>query len=390
MCLHVRKLLENLKKPNAIEDSGGSRHADNDSFHVRFLRATIRLTPGKPGRSVGSYEVSPISIPSPAQTSPLKNTLSAVLALLIGFGILALFIPPREWVLALEQVPRRDLGLSALFFAAGCLAICARWRACLAYRVGFGAAFHSQGIAMAGNLLIPSRVGEALRVYALTRYGVLAEYGTSAVVQERLADQLFRIFFFAAALMVGEAGGRGRTDFQLLGIILATLAVFGALALMVRYRVAMAGFSGRWIGRLPKLNASLVERFVRNTLHDLGSVWTRPGGPAALSWGLAAWVLYTCHMILILPAFFPGRELVLALVVMSFGSPTTAGKPGGYHLVLTAVLMAFSADQEPALRAIVVLFFFQIVFYCLWGMASWFSMKASPTVNVPAVEAASQ
>ena len=308
--------------------------------------------------------------------------------MLIGFGTLAFFISPREWVLALEQVPNRDLALSSLFFLGGGLAVSARWRACLSYRVGFPVAFHSQGIAMAGNLLIPSRVGEALRVYALTRHGVPAEYGTSAVVQERLADQIFRILFFSAALLVGGANQEQRTDFQLLGIIVGTVTLFGLLALMVRYRVVMADFSGKWVGRLPKLNAHMVENFVRNTLQDLGTVWTRPGGPEAFAWGLLGWLLYTCHMCLVLPAFFPGQEIVLALVVMTFGTPTTAGKPGGYHLVLTAVLIAFTGDQEAALRAVVVLFFFQIVYYSLWGILSWFALRAGRGVNAPMVEQA--
>ena len=299
---------------------------------------------------------------------------------MIGFGALAYFSPPSEWIAALGQVPRQNLALGGGLFACGCLSISIRWRACLSYRVSFLQAFHSQGIAMAGNLLIPGRSGEPLRVYALAQRGLPAEYATSGVVQERLADQLFRVLLFATALMLGGSGGRQSADYRLLGIILATLALFGVLALLVRYHLAVASFSGRWLGRLPKLNASTVERFVRSTLLDLALMWTRP---AALVWGGVAWLFYTAHMSTVLEAFFPNDGLEMACVCMSFGSPTTSGKPGGYHLVLVAAMMAFSADKGIALKAAVVLFLFQVAFYSLWGVASWFALKAGPKLTAP-------
>lgn len=305
---------------------------------------------------------------------------SAVIALLIGFGLLAYFIPPREWVQAVTEVPRPYLAGSLALFLVGCLTISLRWRACLAYRIGYMEAFHSQGIAMGGNLLIPGRTGEPLRVYALARRGLPAEFATSAIVQERLADQLLRLIFFAAALMVGGAGGAHHdTDFRLLVIILTTLALFGLLALAIRYRIAMADFSGRWLGRLPKVNADTVERFVRETLTDLATVWTRPGGPAAAAWGLLGWLLFLAHMMCLFPAFFGAKSLYFALIAMSFGSPTSAGKPGGYHLVNTAVLVAFSAGKAAALKAVVVIYLFQTLIYTIWGIVGWFALRPGLT-----------
>ncbi len=306
--------------------------------------------------------------------------LSAVLALLLGFGVLAYFIPPHEWIQALEEVPRPYLLGSVALFLMGCLTVSLRWRACLAYRIGYMEAFHSQGIAMGGNLLIPGRTGEPLRVYALARRGLPAEFATSAIVQERLADQLFRLLFFAAALMVGGAGGaKEDTDFRLLGIVLTTLALFGLLALMIRYKMAMADFSGRWLGRLPKVNADTVERFVRETLTDLATVWSRPGGPAAAGWGLLGWLFFLGHMMCLFPVFFGAKSLYFALIAMCFGSPTSAGKPGGYHLVNTAVLVAFSAGKAAALKAVVVIYLFQTLIYSLWGIVGWFALRPGLT-----------
>ncbi len=309
--------------------------------------------------------------------------LSAVGALLLGFGLLAYFISPKEWLAALKEIPGPTLGFSGGLFLLGCLAISLRWRACLAYRIGFLEAFHSQGIAMGGNLLIPGRTGEPLRVYALARRGLPAEFATSAIVQERLADQLFRVLFFAVAMMVGGANGAEDTDFRLLAIIVTTLLVFGGLMLMIRYRMAMANFSGKWLGRLPKVNADTVERFVRETLTDLATVWSRRGGPPALAWGLLAWLFYWAHFVLIFFVFFGGKSWILALIAMTFGSPSSAGKPGGYHLVNTAVLVAFSAGQEAALKAVVVIYLFQTLVYSVWGIASWFALRPTSALSSP-------
>jgi hypothetical protein len=313
--------------------------------------------------------------------------LSALAAFLLGVGVLAYFISPSEWVLAVRAVKPSDLLWSTVFFFAGCIAMSERWRACLSYRVGFFKAFHSLGIALAGNLLIPGRSGEPLRVYALAERGLAAEFSTSAVVQERLADQLFRLAFLVLALILGGSGKSG-ANYRLLGILLATVAMFAAIGLMIRYRLALARTSGQWIGRLPKLTPEVVERFVRNTLVDLSTIWSRPGGPQALVWGALAFGLFTVHTNFILSSFFGPGSFTLACVAMAFATPTTSGKPGYYHFLLVASLMVFSAEKAPALNAAVVLHLYQGIFYVLWGVVGWYLLRGGSRINVPEAAAA--
>jgi hypothetical protein len=311
--------------------------------------------------------------------------LSAVAALLLGVGVLAYFISPADWVVAVRQVKPSDLLWSTVFFLAGCVAMSERWRACLSYRAGFFASFWSLGIALVGNLLIPGRSGEPLRVYALAERGLPAELSTSGVVQERLADQLFRILFLALALILGGASGQPGANYRLLGILLATIAVFALLGLMIRYRIALARTSGNWIGRLPKLEPHLVEKFVRNTLADLATMWSRPGGPQALVWGALSFGLLAVHANFILSSFFGAGSFTLACVCMAFAPSTTSGKPGYYHFLLVASLMVFSAAKEPALKAAVVLHLYQGIFFTLWGVIGWFCLRSSAAISVPEV-----
>lgn len=311
--------------------------------------------------------------------------LSAFLAFVLGMIFLAYFISPREWVLALKEVQARDWVGSTLFFFVGCLVMTERWRACLAYRMGFLPAFHSLGVAMAGNLLIPGRSGEPLRVYAVAQRGFPADLATSAVVQERLADQIFRILFLALSLLLAEADGRAGANYRLLGIVLGTLGVFALIGLMVRYRIALARNSGRWLGRLPKLTPEMVESFVRNTLTDLSTMWTRPGGRQALLWSTLSFGVFLVSTNFVLHSFFGSESFVMACVVMAFAPPTASGKPGYYHFLLTASMMIFSADKDLALKAAVVLHFFQSVVYPVWGAVGWYLLKAGSRLNVRAV-----
>lgn len=303
--------------------------------------------------------------------------------MLLAVGVLAYFISPAQCVAAVRAVPAHDLGGATLFFLAGCAALAQRWRACLSYRLGFARAFHSLGIAMAGNLLIPGRSGEPLRVYALAARGFPAELSTSGILQERLADQLFRIAFLVLALLLGGAGGgKSRADYQLLGILLGTLALFGGLGLMIRYRIALARTTGKWVGRLPKLSPQMVEQFVHSTLTDLAGLRSRPGGVQSLIWGALGWGLMTVHTNFVVDAFFGPGCFTLTCVAMAFATPTTAGKPGYYHLLLVASLMVFKAARGPALQAAVVLHLFQGVVFTLWGVAGWFLLRAGGPISV--------
>ena len=135
--------------------------------------------------------------------------LSVVAAVVLGMSSLLIFLTPQEITDAFWHLDLRNFGLSLGLFLLGCLVTAERWRACLSYRATRSQAFHTMGICHAGNLLIPGRIGEPLRVFLLAELDVPAEYGTSGVVQERLADQLLRVLFIAAAIVLAGVGGGG-------------------------------------------------------------------------------------------------------------------------------------------------------------------------------------
>lgn len=297
-----------------------------------------------------------------------------VVAIVLGMASLLIFLTPSQIAESFAEVKNRDLGMSLFFFFLACWVTVERWRACLSFRADRFQAFHTMGVAHAGNLLIPGRIGEPLRVYLLARLGVAAEFGTSALVQERLADQLLRVIFLGAAIfMTGVTGGGGLTS-RLVGVALVTLTVGSVLAFLVKSREKVSSVLGGALGKLPRLEAEKMTSFVRNTLDDLAESWTHPGGKKALFYGLLAWLVFAVHTEFILDSFFPEQSMTLSFILMAFAPTTAPTQPGFFHGLVLAGFVMLGVDKVPALQAAVVLHMIQMVFFTLWGVLSWFAV----------------
>lgn len=302
------------------------------------------------------------------------TVLSVVAAVVLGMSSLLIFLTPREITESFLHLDPKKFGLSLGLFLLGCLVTAERWRACLSYRATRGQAFHTMGVCHAGNLLIPGRIGEPLRVFLLAELDVPAEYGTSGVVQERLADQLLRVLFIAAAILLTGVGGGGELGSRLIGVTLATLVTVGVFVTVVKSRKSVARTLGVWLGRLPRLTQESVEKFTLRTLSDLGSAWTRPGGRLALFWGLIAWVAFALHTDLILSSFFTQNTLAYSCLILALSPATAATQPGLFHGMALGAMMMLGADKVPALQGAVVLHMVQMVLFTLWGTFSWFAI----------------
>lgn len=240
------------------------------------------------------------------------------------------------------------------------------------------------GVAHAGNLLIPGRIGEPLRVFLLAELDVAPEYGTSAVVQERLADQVLRVVFLAATLVLTGMSGGGVLAWRMLAVTLATVTVFGLLVALIRNRKSVSESLGYWLGRLPRLNAQTVSSFVIRTLEDIARSGDRPGGRKALFWGFLSWLIFAVHTDLILRSFFPEQTLAFSCLILAFSPPTAPTQPGLFHGMALAAMMMLGAEQVPALQGAVVIHMMQMVVFTVWGVVSWFALGRRIRTSVAA------
>ncbi len=310
--------------------------------------------------------------------SPLNGRwtiLSIALAVSLGLASLLFFLSPSQIADSFANLSAKDLAMGTVFYLLGCWITVERWRACLSYRADRWLCFHTMGVAHAGNLLIPGRVGEALRIFLLSRFGVAAEYGTSGVVQERLADNLLRILFLGGAVLLFGVTHGAELSSRLLGVTLATVLSAIVLLLLIRARRGVADRVGSLLGRLPWLRGEAVSSYVYRTLTDLSQSWTHPGGKIALLWGLLAWLAFTVHTEFILESFFSVDTLAMALILLAFTPATAPTQPGLYHGLVLAALVMVGADKVPAVQAAVVLHMFQMVVLTIWGSVSWLVLQ---------------
>ena len=311
--------------------------------------------------------------------SPLNGhwtAVSVVLAVAIGLASLLFFLTPAEIEGSFVHVNVRSMALSLGFFLLGCMLAAERWRACLNFRGGRAASFHSMGVALAGNLLIPGRLGEPLRVFVLARLGVGPEYGTSALVQERLGDQMMRVVFVAMAVLLTGVTSGSKLGPRLWAVSAVTAAAFAAASLVINRRVPLSSKLGRWLGRLPKLEAETASGYVLRTLDDLAESWSHSGSRKAILWGFLTWAAFTVHTVFILECFFDTNVLAMALMVMAVAPVTAPTHPGLYHGLCLAALMMVGAARVPGLQAAVVLHMVQMVVLTLWGTVSWNVLQA--------------
>ncbi len=302
------------------------------------------------------------------------TVFSVIAAVSIGLGALLLFLTPRQIGEAFALTRPREMGLSMLFFFVGCWLMVERWRSCLSYRADRGKAFHTMGVCNAGNLLIPGRAGEPLRVYLLARLGVGAEYGTSALVQERLADWMLRVVFIGFAILLSNTGSGEELASRLVGSLLISLAVILVLVGLVRRRETVARLLGKSLGKLPRLQPDSVESFLQRMLKDLSEVWTHPGGRMAVLWGFLAWLVFSFHTKYVLDCFIDHDTLAMSFLLLALTPATAPTQPGFFHGFAVAAMLIFGAEKVPALQAAVVAHMIQMVVFSLWGIASWFAI----------------
>lgn len=325
--------------------------------------------------------------PSQATKNPLDGRwtfLSMAAAVIAGMASLLLFLAPSDIVEAFQATGVSGLRVSIAFFFIGCWLTVERWRANLNFRVGRTECAHSMGVAHAGNLLIPGRVGEPLRVFALARLGVCPEVGTSALVQERLLDQVLRVVFVGLSLLIVGASFGGDLAQKLL--LTASLAVIGLAGsvLLVRSRVSVSQRVGVWAGFIPRVRTETVSRYLLSTLDDLADNWSSSGSRKAVLWAFLAWLVFSVHYLAVLKLFFPERTLAMCFLMMAFSPVTAPTQPGVYHAMIAGALMMLGADKVPAIQVSVVLHMIQMVGFALWGGLSWVLLHRRAIESVPA------
>ncbi len=126
---------------------------------------------------------------------------AVIIAIIILFALLVDLQVVAQHLLTADL---RYLIAASIALILGLVAFAIRWRALLDNKPPLLVTFHAGNMGHAGNILLPFRAGEAIRIFVIgSSKTVSLTEATTSVVVERLFEQLMRLITLAVAILVG-------------------------------------------------------------------------------------------------------------------------------------------------------------------------------------------
>ncbi len=232
-----------------------------------------------------------------------------------------------------------------------------------AQKVSFKPLFSSLMIGYMGNNILPLRLGEILRAYALGRKtGLSKSTGLATIVVERLVDIVGLLIFLVIAIFVAPIPEKYQTATLLIGgfaflllLFLLGLTFFEEVTRGLAEKI-FSVFPSHISNRLSEITASFIRGLqgLRKT-HNYGKIFLQT---------IILWILYATSTYCMLAAFeftkLYGMTLWSAIVILLIGTvgvmiPSSPGYIGTYHYVIEQALAIYSIPPEPALGFAIVI-----------------------------------
>lgn len=237
-----------------------------------------------------------------------------------------------------------------------------RWRILLTRDDGspiaWGALWHPVAIGFACNNVLPFRLGEVVRIGAVSRLApVSVASGLSSVAVERVLDGLTVVGLFLLAMVLADlppdiaVRGVAVRDAALRFGVLGIVALAAGLAITLRRGLAV-GLAQRLTpaGRIREIAVAFTARIV-DGLAALGD----PGRAArVVAWSLVLWLVNALAFWVGFAAFgievpFVGALLLQGILVFAIAVPQAPGYVGGFELAIIGALALFGVDEQLAL-----------------------------------------
>jgi uncharacterized protein (TIRG00374 family) len=252
------------------------------------------------------------------------------------------------------------LTLAVVVQTAAFLIRAARWKVFLKPALAepsFDARFASTCIGFMANNLLPARVGEFARAYALSRsQPITASASFGSLVVERLFDALTLALFLAAPLfMPGFRVAPGLGD-EVIGKLFLVLVIFGGAAVALLLLIFRPDLVGRifrsTVGRLlPKKAAEAIAEMFRSFIEGLGAMRSPRLVVAGFVWSLAHWLWGALALYIGMLAFditepgFLGAVFLQGVMAFIVSVPSS---PGFFGLFEASARIALSPFGVPA------------------------------------------
>jgi len=296
----------------------------------------------------------------------------------VAISLVFLYMAVRnvEWQTVLSSLKEIDLVFLALTVVCLFVSILFRallWKSLLKFKkkVSCVHAFEAIIIGYMGNNVLPFRMGELIRAYAMgKKEGLSKTFMLASIVLERLLDVMSLLIFFAVLFLSVQLAD---------WLVLSGVVIFAFLVLMGVLVIAKDSWRfSSWLTRLLKYFPAAIshraEGITQSFIQGLGLIKNGSQIIQVILLSLLVWSIWTACVYFGLKAFhleLPITAPLLVVVVINMGVmiPSSPGFIGVFQYLCVASLAFFSVPKGTALGFSVVLHAIQYVPVTLLG---WF------------------
>ena len=306
-----------------------------------------------------------------------SNKKQLIILLLVIAVIIALFVILVDIPLVLSQLANADLRTIALASAAlilGLFFYAVRWWRLLGQKPGLAFTFHAANLGHAGNILIPFRAGEVVRILVMGK-GEKVSYteATTSIVVERLFEQLMRLLTFTLAILLGL--GLELSVAKVVGGVGSLLLGFGAIAWLVNNQEFTLDKGSVLLGKLPRLNEEKARHSLADLLANLKGVSRPRQFVIILFSSLITWTFFWTFFYLTLLALgldlSVSQQLAISLGALALSPPSAPTQPGLFHASIVLPLAALGMNPEILTTYAILLHIQEMVWiigFGIWGL----------------------
>ena len=297
--------------------------------------------------------------------------------------IIAIFLLLVDLDAVLEQLQTADpllLLLASAAFIAGLVAFAARWRALLNYEPSLVFTFHASNMGHAGNILLPFRFGEAIRVLVMgTDEAVSLAESTSSFVVERLFEQSMRLLAVLGAVMIGV--GLETSAAALVGGVVIVVLGFAAVLWLANHPEFTLQKGTHLLTMIPRVSEQHARQATADFLANLSGISHPRRFAVVLGWSFLSWVLFWLFFFITLRALDTGlalqEQIAISLGALAVSPPSAATQPGLFHASVVAPLAAVGFDTELVTAYAVLLHILEMIWLIILATWGLFATKIS-------------
>lgn len=316
------------------------------------------------------------------QTSQLsaRRIIGLIVAIAVIIAIFILLVDLEEVLDQLETADPLMLLLGSAAFIAGLVAFAARWRVLLNYEPDLMFTFHASNMGHAGNILLPARAGEAIRILVMgTDEKVSLAESTASFVVERLFEQSMRILAILGAVLIG-VGLESSVEALIGGIVFVVVGFAAVLWLANHPEFTMQ--KGTWLlSKIPRVSEERAHQATTDLLQNLSGISQPRRFAIVFGWSLLSWLLFWLFFFITMQALNTNLplqdQIAISLGALAVSPPSAATQPGLFHASVVAPLAAIGFDTEMVTAYAVLLHIVEMIWLII--LASWglFATKIS-------------